>query len=84
MDKITLGQLVQYFDLSPDLVDPIQIVMPGHDWDDINELDANSELLEPFYEYVVTAMGCEAGCMDGKPVIRATITPDIASYRKAG
>ena len=45
MNRITLGQLAQYMN---DAQATIQIVMPGHDWDDIDEISAGSELLDPF------------------------------------
>lgn len=77
MEQITLRQLLQYFDFSPDCRELLQIVMPERDWDDVNEIYADSELLEPFYEYFVTAMSCETSIHGGNPILRVSIEPEI-------
>lgn len=85
MGQITFKQLLQYFNFSPDCRELIQIVMPDRDWDDVNELYADSELLVPFYGYVVTAMSCETSINGNKPIIRIAIEPDnIVELRKVG
>ena len=82
MNRITLGQLAQYMN---DAQAMIQIVMPGHDWDDIDEISAGSELLDPFYDYIISYMGCEISCISGDPVIRVQIEVDnVSELRKVG
>lgn len=66
---ITLRELLQYF--SDESF--IQVVMYGHDWDETEEFVASSEFLKPFYDYLITDMGCEESCIDCEPVIRVSI-----------
>ena len=66
---ITLRELLQYF--SDESF--IQVVMYGHDWEETVEFVASSEFLKPFYDYLITDMGCEESCIDGNPVIRVSI-----------
>ena len=73
MKKITLAQLLQYYDMDEDAVELIQIVIGNHDWEDAHELYADSELLKPFYEYTVTALRCEESYDEGRPVLRVAI-----------
>lgn len=85
MNRITLGQLVQYLDIKPDVCEMIQVVMPGHDWDDCDEISAGSELLEPFYDYCISFMGCALSFLNGDPVMRVQIEVDnISTLRKVG
>ena len=75
MKKVTFGQILQYLTFDDDR-GLVQIVMPDHDWDDAYELTADCELLEPFYDYIVTDMRGEIAFADGEPVIRVGIEKD--------
>ena len=70
MDKITLNQLLQYYENGSDL---IQIVTDGCDWGDAEEFEVCSALLKQFYDYRVTAMRCEESYNEGLPVLRVLI-----------
>ena len=84
MDKVTLAQILQYLNVEHGC-GMIQIVMSDHDWDDADEISAGSELLEPFYEYCVSNMGCELSFYNGDPVIRVQIEVDnVSTLRKVG
>ena len=72
MNKITLSELLQYYDKETEPVDRIQIVTGGHDWDSPDEFNIDSELLEPFADYIVTDMCCEESFRKS-PVIRVSI-----------
>ena len=72
MGKITLAQILQYLTFDDDR-GLIQIVMSDHDWDDAYEVTADCELLEPFYDYIVTDLRSEEAFIDCKPVIRVGI-----------
>ena len=82
MGKITLAQILQYLTFDDDR-GLIQIVMSDHDWDDAYEVTADCELLEPFFDYIVTDMSCELSYMDGNPVIRVGIEKGD-QYEEAG
>ena len=73
MEKIILKQLLQYYDLSLEPADRIQIVTDGQDWDDADELSVNSDLLKPFSDWTVADMSCEKAFSDERPIIRVSI-----------
>lgn len=72
MERIKLWQILQYLTMA-DRTELIQIVTNDNDWDDAHELSADCELLEPFYDYLVTDMSFELSYMSGEPVIRVGI-----------
>ena len=74
MCKITLAQLLQYYDMEDDPVDRIQIVMPDQDWDDAADLPVDSELLIAVSNFTVVDMQC-LYTSDNKPVIRVGLSP---------
>ena len=69
MNKVTLEQILQYLNIESGCGN-IQIVMNDHDWDDAHEVSVDCELLEPFYNWIVTDMSSELSYMDGTPLIR--------------
>ena len=73
MYKITLGQLLQYFDDEQTPAERIQIVTGDHDWDEADELFVDSELITPFIDWTVESMFFEKSFYDGKPLIRVAI-----------
>lgn len=73
MDKITLNQLLQYFDTD---ANRIQIVPRDHYWDSADELSMDSELLEPFKDWLITYISYELAFSDGKPIVRVSIEPN--------
>jgi len=75
MERVKLGQIIQYLTMD-DRREMIQIVTQDNDWDDAHELSADCELLEPFYDYVVTDMSFESSFMSGEPIIRVGIGKD--------
>jgi len=84
MRKVTLAEILQYLNVEKEC-GTIQIVMNDHDWDDADEVSAGSELLEPFYEYCISNMGCELSFLNGDPVMRVQIEVDnISTLRKVG
>lgn len=72
MSKITLSQLLQYYD-KIEAPNRIQIVTGNNDWDFADELTVNSKLLEPFGDSNITNMSCEKSFQDGSPVIRISL-----------
>ena len=72
MSKITLSQLLQYYD-KIEAPNRIQIVTGNNDWDFADELTVNSKLLEPFGDSNITDMSCEKSFKDGSPVIRISL-----------
>ena len=72
MLKITLGQLLQYYDADEEPAERIQIVTGSQDWDCADEIAVNSDLLASFANWVITDMRCETD-HDGKPIIRVAI-----------
>lgn len=82
MGKVTLKQILQYLVFGEDR-GLIQVVTKERDWDDAYELTADCELLEPFFDYIVTDMSCELSYMDGNPVIRVGIEKGD-QYEEAG
>ena len=73
MDRITLEQLLQYYDKTEDPADRLQIVTRGKDWDCADEFSIDSKLLEHFAKFKVTDMGCVESHKDKKPIIRVGI-----------
>ena len=73
MDKITLGQLLQYYDMQRDVRELVQVVFNGQEWDDAEELYADSEFLKPLYGYTVIALRCEQSYELCLPVLRVMI-----------
>lgn len=71
--KITLEQLLQYFDCSEDHIDRIQVVTGGNDWDNADELAVNSELLTPFLKRIVSNMSCEKSFRNNDHVLRVEL-----------
>lgn len=69
MRKITFGELLQYFSKG----NLVQVIMDDRDWEDYEEMFTDSKLLIPFFDWTVTAMGCEEACLDGTPTIRVSI-----------
>lgn len=69
MKKITLGQLLQYFEP----FEKIQIMTYGHDWDEAVEVRVGDHLLAPLHDYIVTAMGYEESYKDGSPILRVSV-----------
>ena len=76
MERITLGQLLQYFDCESEPVDKIQVATEKQEWDDAAELAADSELLRPFMGFYVESMGLEDSLTGRKTVIRVSICKD--------
>lgn len=73
MDKITLAQLLQYFEMEDEPVEKIQIVSAGQEWDYADELYGNSELLHPFRNCIITDISCEESYDHKNPIIRVGI-----------
>ena len=73
MGKITLEQLLQYFDEHTDPEYRIQIVMPNEEWDCATEMWVGSELLKPFMKYFVQEIDYEESYFDKKPLIRVSL-----------
>lgn len=73
MDKITLEQLLQYFEMEDDPVDKVQIVTENQEWDYADELYGNSELLKPFRNWIITDIRCEESYESKKPILRIVI-----------
>ena len=64
IDKITLYQLLCYLDRGkPEYSETIQIVLPGNDWEQYDQISASSGLLKPFYEREITSMAVENGVL---------------------
>lgn len=80
MNKITLGQLMQYYDTAQDVRELVQVVFEGQDWDEAEELYADSEFLKPLYGYTVTALRCEESYEEGLPVLRVMIEKGENEY----
>ena len=72
MNKITLGQLLQYY-TKEEPCDRIQVVTEEQDWTDAAEVAIDSELLKPFEGYAVEFMSLERSLAGWKPVLRVTI-----------
>ena len=72
MNKVTLQQILQYLNVESGCGN-IQIVMNDHDWDDAHEVSVDCELLEPFYNWIVTDMSSDLSYMDASPLIRVGI-----------
>ena len=69
MNKVTLGQILQYLDQETGI---IQIV-DGGEWDIYQEMEVNSDLLKPVKDYLVIALRCEVSNDECLPVIRVQI-----------
>ena len=69
--KVTLEQLLQYFDKGEEFDNRIQIVTDGCDWQNASEVWVGSELLKPFMKRLVSDMSCELS--KGKAVLRIAI-----------
>ena len=65
------------YDISEHPTDRIQVVTSDHDWNEAEEVFADSELLEPFYNYIVTDMSCERSYADGGPVLRIALKATV-------
>lgn len=72
MEKVTLGQILQYLDIEKGC-GLIQIVVDDHDWDDAHEVSVDCELLEPFFDYIVSDLSIESSYMYGDPLLRVGI-----------
>ena len=83
MNKVTLEQILQYLNIESGCGN-IQIVMNDHDWDDAHEVSVDCELLEPFYNWIVTDMSSELSYMDGTPLIRVGIEKNNIVQLKEG
>ena len=83
MKKVTLGQILQYMNIEEGC-GMIQIVMNDHDWDDAHEVSVDCELLEPFYDWIVSDMSSELSYMDGTPLIRVGIEKNNIVQLKEG
>ena len=83
MNKVTLEQILQYLNIESGCGN-IQIVMNDHDWDDAHEVSVDCELLEPFYNWIVTDMSSELSYMDGTPLIRVGIEKNNIIQLKEG
>ena len=83
MNKVTLKQILQYLNVESGC-GLIQIVMNDHDWDDAHEVSVDCELLEPFYDWIVTDMSSELSYMDGTPLIRVGIEKNNIIHLKEG
>ena len=67
---------MQYFDMEDDPVDKIQIVATNQEWDYADELYGNSELLQPFWNWVITDIRCEESYENKRPILRIIIQPN--------
>lgn len=83
MKKVTLGQILQYMHIEEGC-GMIQIVMNDHDWDDAHEVSVDCELLEPFYDWIVSDMSSELSYMDASPLIRVGIEKNNIVQLKEG
>lgn len=83
MKKVTLGQILQYMNIEEGC-GMIQIVMNDHDWDDAHEVSVDCELLEPFYDWIVSDMSSELSYMDASPLIRVGIEKNNIVQLKEG
>ena len=72
MEKVTLGQILQYLDIEKGC-GLIQIVVDNHDWDDAHEVSVDCELLEPFFDCIVSDLSIESSYMYGDPLLRVGI-----------
>lgn len=73
MQKITFGQLLQYYDPEQVPADRIQIVFPGNNWECADEIETNAKILDYFRQWIVSNIGCEESFRDNKPVLRVSI-----------
>ena len=71
MQKITLGQILQYYDEGENEL--IHVVTEDRDWDEPNEVYADSEFLKPFRDYIVVGLRAEWAFRADSPVIRVMI-----------
>ena len=76
IEKITLKQLLQYFDQEIEPQAAIQIVVGEEEWDLATELYIASELLTPFMDYYIQEMGYEESYFDHKPLLRVSISKE--------
>ena len=83
MNKVTLQQILQYLNVESGCGN-IQIVMNDHDWDDAHEVSVDCELLEPFYNWIVTDMSSDLSYMDASPLIRVGIEKNNIVQLKEG
>ena len=82
MDKIRLWQLLQYYDMNESPGNRIQVVSLDHEWGDADELFVDSEILEPFYDYIVADLRCEKSFIDGSPVLRVSLKNVCQSWKQ--
>ena len=54
MKNLQLKDIIGFLDFCN-----IQVVTSDREWDDFEELNANSELLKPFMDYFIWSMGAE-------------------------
>ena len=73
MKKITLSQLLEYFNYEEMIPQKIQVVTSGRDWHEADELYVDSELLDPFLDFTITDIGFEKSYTDGDPILRVSI-----------
>lgn len=73
MKKITLSQLLEYFNYDEMIPQTIQVVTSGRDWSEADEMYVDSELLDPFLDYTITDIGFEKSYTNGEPILRVSI-----------
>jgi hypothetical protein len=73
MGRITLAQLLQYFDPKTEPEYRIQIVMPECEWDCADEVWVGSHLLDSIKNYYVYEIEIEESYQDEKPVLRVSV-----------
>ena len=70
MEKITLGQLVQYF---KDDGEDIQISFEDQEWDQYEQISMDSRMLKPYLDYEIKCMGLEVTNDTKEDILRVTI-----------
>ena len=73
MNRITLSQLLEYFNYDEMIPNRIQVVTSDKDWHEADELYVDSELLDPFLDYTIMHMGFEQSYEDRSPILRVSI-----------
>ena len=73
MEKITLSQLLSYFNYDEMIPSRIQVVTSDKEWHEADELYVDSELLDPFLNYTIMHMGFEKSYEDESPILRVSI-----------
>lgn len=76
MERITLRQLLQYYDQDGTSVDRIQIVTTKQELNCVDELVVNSRLISLIEGWYVVYIMCQKSFFDSKPILRVFIDPD--------